>query len=383
MDTPFIYDTFVTGKNFIGRKAECSALTNLLENGENVCIYEPPMTGKKSLVYQTLFNMRLAGKHYSVCEADLFNVRSVRHFLLKLGSSLIRSSASTPDEYGELVAGMLDGTHFVFDQERFSLEDEVISIDGEPDENDIRQLLSLPGRLAEGKKTAFYVIIDGFHDLLKMDEAAYEKIFRILLEMISSNRNSEYPPSFILIGSKVNAMKHIFEEKRYFYRQIEHLPLGKIGSREISDHIMKGFQLGGKVIEPDLIAGAVRLFDNNIWYLNHFSAICDSLSKGFLNEGILLDALNIMISIHRHRFLAITDDLTAHQMSLLKAILDGESKFSSVEVIEKYGLNSSANVRRVKDALKKKEIVTFNDREEAEIMDPLFKYWIEKYFFER
>ncbi len=383
MDTPFIYDTFVTGKNFIGRKAECSALTNLLENGENVCIYEPPMTGKKSLVYQTLFNMRLAGKHYSVCEADLFNVRSVRHFLLKLGSSLIRSSASTPDEYGELVAGMLDGTHFVFDQERFSLEDEVISIDGEPDENDIRQLLSLPGKLAEGKKTAFYVIIDGFHDLLKMDEAEYEKIFRILLETISSNRSSEYSPSFILIGSKVNAMKHIFEEKRYFYRQIEHLPLGKIGSREISDHIMKGFQLGGKVIEPDLIAGAVRLFDNNIWYLNHFSAICDSLSKGFLNEGILLDALNIMISIHRHRFLAITDDLTAHQMSLLKAILDGESKFSSVEVIEKYGLNSSANVRRVKDALKKKEIVTFNDREEAEIMDPLFKYWIEKYFFER
>ena len=383
MDTPFIYDTFVTGKNFIGRKAECSALTNLLENGENVCIYEPPMTGKKSLVYQTLFNMRLAGKHYSVCEADLFNVRSVRHFLLKLGSSLIRSSASTPDEYGELIAGMLDGTRFVFDQERFSLEDEVISIDGEPDENDIRQLLSLPGRLAEGKKTAFYVIIDGFHDLLKMDEAEYEKIFRILLETISSNRSSEYSPSFILIGSKVNAMKHIFEEKRYFYRQIEHLPLGKIGSREISDHIMKGFQLGGKVIEPDLIAGAVRLFDNNIWYLNHFSAICDSLSKGFLNEGILLDALNIMISIHRHRFLAITDDLTAHQMSLLKAILDGESKFSSVEVIEKYGLNSSANVRRVKDALKKKEIVTFNDREEAEIMDPLFKYWIEKYFFER
>ena len=383
MDTPFIYDTFVTGKNFIGRKAECSALTNLLENGENVCIYEPPMTGKKSLVYQTLFNMRLAGKHYSVCEADLFNVRSVRHFLLKLGSSLIRSSASTPDEYGELIAGMLDGTRFVFDQERFSLEDEVISIDGEPDENDIRQLLSLPGRLAEGKKTAFYVIIDGFHDLLKMDEAEYEKIFRILLETISSNRNSEYSPSFILVGSKVNAMKHIFEEKRYFYRQIEHLPLGKIGSREISDHIMKGFQLGGKVIEPDLIAGAVRLFDNNIWYLNHFSAICDSLSKGFLNEGILLDALNIMISIHRHRFLAITDDLTTHQMSLLKAILDGESKFSSVEVIEKYGLNSSANVRRVKDALKKKEIVTFNDREEAEIMDPLFKYWIEKYFFER
>ena len=129
--------------------------------------------------------------------------------------------------------------------------------------------------------------------------------------------------------------------------------------------------------------GAIRLFDNNIWYLSHFSAICDSLSKGFLNEGILMDALNIMISIHRHRFTTVTDDLTVHQLSLLRAILDGENKFSSTEVIEKYGLNSSANVRRVKDALKKKEIITFNDKEEAWILDPLFRYWIEKYYFER
>ena len=96
-----------------------------------------------------------------------------------------------------------------------------------------------------------------------------------------------------------------------------------------------------------------------------------------------MDALNIMISIHRHRFTTVTDDLTVHQLSLLRAILDGENKFSSTEVIEKYGLNSSANVRRVKDALKKKEIITFNDKEEAWILDPLFRYWIEKYYFER
>ena len=41
MDTPFIYDKFVTGRNFIGRKTECHALRNLLEKEENICIYEP------------------------------------------------------------------------------------------------------------------------------------------------------------------------------------------------------------------------------------------------------------------------------------------------------------------------------------------------------
>jgi hypothetical protein len=50
-------------------------------------------------------------------------------------------------------------------------------------------------------------------------------------------------------------------------------------------------------------------------------------------------------------------------------------------VIEKYGLNSSANVRRVKDALKKKEVITFNEKDEPVVLDPLFEYWVGKHYF--
>jgi hypothetical protein len=57
-------------------------------------------------------------------------------------------------------------------------------------------------------------------------------------------------------------------------------------------------------------------------------------------------------------------------------------KFSASDVIEKYHLNSSANVRRVKDALKKKEVLTFNEKDEPVILDPLFEYWIRNRYFE-
>jgi hypothetical protein len=67
----------------------------------------------------------------------------------------------------------------------------------------------------------------------------------------------------------------------------------------------------------------------------------------------------------------------------MRAVLDGVVRFSASEVIEKYELNSSANVRRVKDALKKKEVITFNEKDEPEILDPLFEYWLEKHFFEK
>ena len=67
----------------------------------------------------------------------------------------------------------------------------------------------------------------------------------------------------------------------------------------------------------------------------------------------------------------------------MKAVLDGVVRLSASEVIEKYHLNSSANVRRVKDALRKKEVMTFNEKDEPVIMDPLFEYWLTKYYFER
>ena len=205
-----------------------------------------------------------------------------------------------------------------------------------------------------------------------------------VIEDVFKTRASGQPAPFVMIGSQVNAMKYIFEEKKYFYRQVVHLPLSKIEDKEIIEHIVKGFLYGpGKSFDRNLAMGACSLFKCHIWYLNHLSAICDSMSKGFINEGIMVEALNSMISLHEPRFMNMVNDLTDHQMSLMKAVLDGVVKFSASDIIEKYRLNSSANVRRVKDALRKKEILTFNEKEEPVILDPLFEYWLSKYYFER
>lgn len=384
MDGPFIYDKFVTGKNFIGRKSECNTLHNLLENRENVCMYEPPKTGKMSVIRQCIFNMRLAGKQFAVADVNLFNVRTTGAFLKKFGAAVIRSVASAPAEYEETVRSLLSGTGFVFDFEKFSESDEILSLTSAPDADDIQGILDLPGKIAAMKGMDFIVVIEEFQALLKLGETEYEDIFRMLaLTMAEQKKQDGHYASFILVGSKVNAMKHIFEEKKYFYRAAEHLPLRRIEDRMQIDHVVRGFLTEGKVVENDLVAGVVTLFKGNIWYLNNFAAICDSLSKGYMNEGILMDALGMLISLHEPKFQAMADDLTGHQLSFMKAVLDGESRFSSVETVEKYGLNSSANVRRVKDALKKKEIITFNEKDEPEILDPLFEYWLNKFYFER
>ena len=381
MDSPFVYDSPVTGKDFVGRKTECTVLSNLLEAGENVCIYEAPKSGKTSLVQQTLYNMRSSGKQFDVAYVNLLNVRSKRHFLKRLGGAVLKAAYSTPADYAAAMAKYLEGTHFVFDPAQFASKDDVVCMNWDADNNDVAMMARLPQRIAEEKGKPFYVVFTDFQNVMNTEDP--DDILKIMEKVVAENEFSgKDSATYVFTGSMVNAMKYIFAEKKYFHRHVNHLPLQQIDDRDVIEHILRGFRSSGKVVDRDLALGACRLFRSEMWYLNQFFSICDSMSKGYINESILVDALNCVLAAHEPRFKVLVNDLTDHQLSLLRAVLDGVIKFSASDVIEKYALNSSANVRRVKDALRKKEIITFNDKDEPVILDPLFEYWVSKYYFE-
>ena len=379
METPFIYDRYVTSKYFIGHKKECGILGNLLAAGEHVVMYEPPKTGKMSLIQQTLINMRSAGTQFITVCIDMFNVRTMHEFLLRFGTSVLKAALSTPDQYKDAIQRHLEGTHFVFDRERFYQDGSIVSLNWSPDRNDMEKMMRLPGLLAAGRGMQFYVILKEFQSIMYSDE--YETLFSVM-EAMFKEQPSRPGASFVMTGSRVNAMKLIFAERKFFYRQVVHLPIAPVESRDIIEHVVRGFLYGsGKSFDRDLAMGACELFKCNLWYINHLASICDLMSKGFINESIMTDALKCMLSLHEPRFMSMMDDLTDHQISLLRAVLDGVVKFSASDVIEKYRLNSSANVRRVKDALRKKEVITFNEKDEPVILDPLFEYWLENHYF--
>ena len=68
METPFVYDRYVTAKNFIGRKKECGILANLLEAGEQVVMYEPPKAGKMSVIRQAVHDRVRGHVQHQDCE---------------------------------------------------------------------------------------------------------------------------------------------------------------------------------------------------------------------------------------------------------------------------------------------------------------------------
>ena len=294
-----------------------------------------------------------------------------------MGSAIIRAEATTPDEFDAIVRECLPETHFVFDPVRYADADEVLSLNWSVDDNDVRSVFCLPYRLAAIKEKPFHVIFDEFQNICFHD--GWEKTLKIFEDVLKNSAESNC--SYVFMGSQINAMKHIFKEEGYFHRLVNHIPLEPVDAREITDHIVRGFLTSGKVIDRDLMMSVCKRFRGNIWYINHFASICDHLTKGYITDATLQEALDMLISIHEPRFKDLVADLTGFQVSLLKATLDGCKRFSSGEVIERYQLHSSANVRRLKDALCKKEIITFDDNDDPVILDPLFEYWVRKYYF--
>ena len=381
MDNAFIYSKPVTGKNFIGRKPDMTILSNLLNQNENVVIYEPPCSGKTSLVQQTFYNMKVAGARFVTASLDMFNLRDTGVILCRLGDAVIRSSFSSPEEYSAAVASYLRGTHFVFDMEQFALRGSILSLNWDVDEADMQAVFALPYRIAADKGTKIYVVLKEFQNVMLAEDG--EKFLSVLEEVFKEgDEQTRTFAGYIFMGSGVNAMHEIFGVRKFFWRQVERVRLTEIDPKDLIEHIVKGFLASGKVIDRDLLVGVCKLFRNNPWHIMHFAAVCDSLTRGYIMEPTLNEALSTMIATFAPKYQDMMNGLTNYQVSLLRAVVDGHTKFSSAEVIEKYGLNSSANVKRLREALCKKEIITFDENDSPVILDPLFEYWVSRYYFE-
>ena len=165
MESSFVYNKPVTGKYNIGRRQDATILSNFIDQGECICIYEPPKSGKRSLVQQTFFNMRVASRKFVPVQISLLNVRTIADVMMRLGGEVIKNLSRSPESFPNAVESFLSGTHFVFDQQFYAETDHIISMNWDVDDNDIRSMLLLPYRLAAENNLQLFVIIDEFQNV--------------------------------------------------------------------------------------------------------------------------------------------------------------------------------------------------------------------------
>ena len=113
----------------------------------------------------------------------MFNIRTLADFLQKFGTTVLKAAYSTPDQYKEAINSYLEGTHFIFDRERFYQDGSIVSLNWDLDRDDIAAMLRLPQHVATAKGVPFYVILKEFQAILFADDhedflSVMEDVFR-------------------------------------------------------------------------------------------------------------------------------------------------------------------------------------------------------------
>ncbi len=375
MDSPFEYTNIVTGPTFIGRNKEVSLFGDTIKRKENLLLYGQARIGKRSLVHNALNKLKQESYNYRLLQMNLFNIRCIEAFMLKYTNTIFTHFAHSPMEWNNMLKKYAPSAPYIFDDNNKEGTKFIYSSKDLLTNSQIEELLNLPQRLACDYNAHIVIYFEQFQDILLFDDS--HRIFNIFEKVWKSHGNISY----IITGERKNAMDQIFEHDKYFYRFATKIELKPIDTEIFASFIVKSFLKGGKVIKQDQAEKLYNLVQGDPWYAQHLAAICYKMTQGYMTDKILEDALKALINLHEFMFHSVAFSLSKHQLRFIKAVLEGVTRFSSADILDKYNLNSSANVNRLKEALTKKEIITFNRHKEAIFIDPLLKLWFTNYFF--
>ena len=351
MDLPFAFEKIAAGSGIVGRGQEIDTIVSALgPGGKSLVVYGEARSGKETVITEALERYRLRKPSLIVCTIDLLGIRSFEAFTDLWRSKMKECSV-------EVNRGAL------------------LPVEIRIDEIVPAKLFDLPGIIAGEAGTQMVVYFKEFQNLLRIEDEQFR------LEQLDRTWSRQHNVRYLLTGSFVNAMKYIFEERKCFYGMCRSLTLKPVDKKLVCEYIRSTFLHYGRVIEMEEALAIHEIASGNMWYVKQLCSVCYAMPAGYVNRHIVNQARDTLLSLHVPRFKQVLLDLTGNQVNLLHAVVDGVRKFSAAEVMERYRLNSSAGVARAREALLKKEVLTFDEEDNARIVDPLFEYWLRNYYF--
>ena len=351
MDLPFSFDKIPAGASIVGRTGEIAAVMSALEpGGRSLAIYGEARSGKETIVREAIDLVRKTNPRLIVCEIDLISIRTAEDFFT-LWRKKMKSCAEAVNH------------------------DALLPFEIAIDDIAENKIFELPGIISNESGAQMVVYFKEFQNMLRVED---EQFHLETLDRAWSRQNTVH---YLLTGSFINAMKIIFEERKCFYGMCRTLEMQPLEKKLVCEYIRSTFLNLGRVIEMEEALAIYEISSGNMWYVKQLCANCYSLPAGYVSRTIVNQARNMLLAVHTPRFKQWLFDLTVNQINLLHAIVDGVRKFSSADIMEQYRLNSSAGVARSREALSKRELVTFDSEDNARLTDPLFEYWLRNYYF--
>ncbi|MDX9905290.1 MAG: ATPase [Bacteroidales bacterium] len=375
METPFIFGKLATGENFTDREAEQQRLIQNFRSGTNTILISPRRWGKSSLVHKSALEAKKAEHAPIIVFIDLFNIRSEEDFYKCLAESVIRATSGQIEEImsniKEFMKEWVPRISFSPDaHHEFSLSLDWAEIKKQPDE-----ILNLAENIADAKDRKVVICLDEFQNIAFYENPlAFQKKLR-------SHWQKHQMVSYCIYGSKRHMLLDVFTSPSMpFYRFGDMMFLPKISIDYWIPFIQERFKSTGKAIDREQAERIATLTECHPYYVQQLAQQTWLRTEKAVTIGIIDEALDNLVLQMSLLFQNITEDLTTSYVNFLRMILDGHTRYTSMENIDRYQLGTSANVVRIRKALISKEIIDEHEGK-AILLDPLYAIWLKKYYF--
>lgn len=369
MNIPFSFGKIVREDDFTDRAQETAKLLCNVRSLTNTAIISPRRWGKSSLVSKVL-DMLSDDSEYLVVRMNVFKCEDQQEFYTLFAKSIMEQVSTSVESLvlnaKEFLSNLLPKVSFSDPLSRYEIPFG-FDVKSNPISEDI---LDLPQKIACRKRKKMVICIDEFQQIGEFaNSPKFQKILR-------NHWQEQQDVAYVLYGSKKHMMLNIFGEyKSPFYKFGDIMFLPKIANDDWKSYIASRFRDTGKNISPEVAGYIAQLVDNHPYYVQQLAQLswlrCEKDCSAETVDGALeslLDSLNL-------QFINIMDSLTEKQRNFLCALSDGVTQLTSEKTLSTYRLGTNGNVRIIRNALLKRDIVDMEGRK-VYIQDPVFKLWI-------
>lgn len=372
MKSPFQYGTLVDRESFVNRVEERKQLKELLGSGINVMLISPRRWGKSSLVKVAMDELVAEDKHIRVCYIDAFSIKTEAEFYRTFAREVITCAASSLEKRLEDVKQFLKALSPSITLKSDASDTMSFDLKFELQERDVMEILDLPEKIASAKGIRLIVCIDEFQQLASLPD------YKSMEGKMRSVWQRQQQVSYCFYGSKRHMMLDIFNNSSNpFYRFGQVLFLQKIKKEEWIPFIVNAFSRTGKEISEAQAGYLCDVVKCHSWYLQQLCYFIWSGTSGKVTDDTIELRIRQLIDTNMPMFMNDTENLTAAQTAMLRAVTDGEYRFNSIPVMRKYELGSAQTITRNKRILTEKDFLE-KEGDRYVFSDPVFELWFRR-----
>ncbi len=371
METPFVFGKIASHQDFTDRVVETQHLLDNFRGLVNTVLISPRRWGKSSLVAKASEIYAKESDKNIVVHIDLFNCRTIDKFYEAFAKEVISATNTAFEEFVSSSLRYLSrfAPNFQASDPAGSYELS-FGIDIRDKKMSFDEILDLPQTIAREKGKHIIVCIDEFQTIKDYDDSyAFQCSLR-------AHWQKHQDVAYCLFGSKRNMMIDLFAEPQNpFYKFGDLIFLQKISEEDWVKFIVERFAETGKYIYDEVALKIAQMVECHPYYVQQLSQLSWFRTYMECTEDIVDESFFSLCAQLSLVFSHIIDGLTPSQIGFLQAVADGVTSFTSQTVLTKYRLGSSANVKNIKQALEKKELIDIQPGR-IEIQDPVFKFWM-------